>query len=96
MPHLANSKEKISMILEKHLQEKRLLDIIDGKVEYKNNQFSLKYNSVKIYDLIEEIINNYIPTINNEYFDKFVDIKEVPYGRHNSDPDYRGSGTKLP
>lgn len=80
MPHLANSEEKISMILEKHLQEKRFLDI----------------SSVKIYDLIEEIIDKYIPIVNNEYFDKFVDIKEVPYGRHNSDPDYRGSGTKLP
>ena len=96
MPRLTKQKDKIPMIIEQHLQGRRLLDVIDGKVEYKNNQFSLKYDSVKLYDLIDEIIENYLPTINDEYFDKFVDIKEVPYGRHNSDPDYRGSGTKLP
>lgn len=37
MPRLINSKDKIPMMLEKHLQGKRLLDVIDGKVEYKNN-----------------------------------------------------------
>lgn len=37
MPHLANAKEKIPIILEKHLQGKKILDLIDGKVEYKNN-----------------------------------------------------------
>ena len=26
-----------------------------------------------------------------QYFKSFVDVKEVPYGRHNSDTDYRGS-----
>lgn len=96
MPHLANAKEKIPIILEKHLQGKKILDLIDGKVEYKNNQFHLKYNSIKLYDLIDEIINETSIFNTDRYFDKFVDIKEVPYGRHNSDPDYRGSGTKLP
>ena len=24
-----------------------------------------------------------------QYFKSFVDVKEVPYGRHNSDTDYR-------
>lgn len=96
MPRLTKQKDKIPMIIEQHLQGRRLLDVIDGRVEYKNNQFSLKYDSVKLYDLIDEIIENYLPTVNDEYFDKFVDIKEVPYGRHNSDPDHRGSGTKLP
>ena len=96
MPRLINSKDKIPMMLEKHLQGKSLLDAIDGKIEYKNNQFHLKYNSIKLYDLIEEIINETSIFDTNKYFDKFVDIKEVPYGKHNSDPDYRGSRTKLP
>ena len=26
-----------------------------------------------------------------QYFKSFVDVKEVPYGRHNSDTEYRGS-----
>ena len=43
--------------------------------------------------LIGEMIDNYFPVALN---DKFItEIKEVPYGRHNSDPDYRGSGTEL-
>lgn len=30
MPHLANLKEKIPMIVEKHLQRQKLLDIIEN------------------------------------------------------------------
>lgn len=96
MPRLTKQKDKIPIILEQHLQGRELLDVIDGKVEYENNQFNLKYNSVKLYDLIDEIINKTSIFNTNKFFDKFVDIKEVPYGRHNSDPDYWGSGTKLP
>lgn len=46
-----------------------------------------------IFDLIEEVINNTLKSnLTEENFLKdFVEIKEVPYGRYNSDSDYRGS-----
>lgn len=44
-----------------------------------------------VFDLIESIVEDLIPKVSNEFFNEFVDIKEVPYGRYNSDSDYRGS-----
>ena len=44
-----------------------------------------------LFSLIEEIIDNTLPKVSSEFFNEFVDIKEVPYGRYNSDSDYRGS-----
>jgi hypothetical protein len=44
-----------------------------------------------LFSLIEEIIDNTLPKASSEFFNQFVDIKEVPYGRYNSDSDYRGS-----
>ena len=48
-----------------------------------------------LFDIIEQIIEDTLPKTTSEFFDKMIDIKEVPYGRHNSDTDYRGSGTEL-
>ena len=48
-----------------------------------------------LFDIIEQIIEDTLPQVTSEFFDKMIDIKEVPYGRHNSDTDYRGSGTEL-
>ena len=48
-----------------------------------------------LFDIIEQIIEDTLPKTTNEFFDKMIDIKEVPYGRHNSDTNYRGSGTEL-
>lgn len=46
-----------------------------------------------LFSLIEEIIDNTMKSnwTNGDFFNEFVDIKEVPYGRYNSDSDYRGS-----
>lgn len=44
-----------------------------------------------LFSLIEEIIDNTLPKVSSEFFNEFVEIKEVPYGRYNSDSDYRGS-----
>lgn len=46
-----------------------------------------------IFDLIEEVIDSTMKSnwINENFFNEFVNIKEVPYGRYNSDSDYRGS-----
>ena len=46
-----------------------------------------------IFDLMEEVISNTIKSnwTEDNFLKDFVDIKEVPYGRYNSDSDYRGS-----
>lgn len=61
---------------------------------FSSNQYT--YDARKsIFDIIEQIIEDILPQATSEFFDKMIDIKEVPYGRHNSDTDYRGSGTEL-
>ena len=45
----------------------------------------------KIYELIDQIISDTIKKNNDDFLDKFVDIKEVPYGTYNSDANHRGS-----
>lgn len=46
-----------------------------------------------IFDLVEEVISNTMKSnwTEENFLQDFVDIKEVPYGRYNSDSDYRGS-----
>ena len=46
-----------------------------------------------IFDLVEEVISNTMKSnwTEENFLKDFVDIKEVPYGRYNSDSDYRGS-----
>lgn len=39
-----------------------------------------------LFSLIEEVIDNTLPKMNSEFFNEFVDIREVPRGRYNSDP----------
>ena len=61
---------------------------------FSSNQYN--YDARKsLFDIIEDIIEDTLPKTTSEFFDKMIDIKEVPYGRHNSDTDYRGSGTEL-
>ena len=48
-------------------------------------------NKQTLFDLISQIIDDTLPKVSSEFFNEFVDIKEVPYGRYNSDSDYRGS-----
>ena len=46
-----------------------------------------------IFDLVEEVISNTMKSnwTEENFLKDFVEIKEVPYGRYNSDSDYRGS-----
>lgn len=53
--------------------------------------FDARYPTEKLLKIIEGVIDRTLPQAMNEYFDKFVDVKEVPYGRHNSDTDHQGS-----
>lgn len=50
-------------------------------------------NKKTLFDLIEDIVSDTIKSnwTDGNFFNEFVDIKEVPYGRYNSDSDYRGS-----
>ena len=48
-------------------------------------------NKQTLFDLISQIIDDTLPKVSNEFFNEFVDIKEVTYGRYNSDSDHRGS-----
>ena len=50
-------------------------------------------NKRTLFDLIEDIISDTMKSnwTNGNFFNEFVEIKEVPYGRYNSDSDYRGS-----
>ena len=42
-------------------------------------------NKLTLFSIIEETIDNTITTKieNNEFFNEFIDVKEVPYGRDN-------------
>lgn len=46
-----------------------------------------------LFNLIENIVSNTLTSNmkSDEFLKDFVEIKEVPYGRYNSDSDYRGS-----
>ena len=47
-------------------------------------------NKQTLFNMIEEILANTITTKieNNEFFDRFVEIKEVPYGERNINTNY--------
>ena len=72
-----------------------LMDSISTNYKaFSTNKYN--YNArASLFDIIEQIIEDTLPKTTSEFFDKMIDIKEVPYGRHNSDTDYRGSGTEL-
>jgi hypothetical protein len=43
-----------------------------------------------IINIIEDIIASFdFDSVIPKCYENFVDVKEVPYGRHNSDTDYR-------
>lgn len=80
------------------IQRKYLRPLIDSisinHQAFSSNQYN--YDARKsLFDIIEDIIEDTLPEVTSEFFDKMIDIKEVPYGRHNSDTDHRGSGTEL-
>ena len=81
------------------IQRKYLRPLIDSisinHQAFSSNQYN--YDARKsLFDIIEDIIEDTLPQTTSEFFNQMTDIKEVPYGRHNSDTDHRGSGTELP
>ena len=76
------------------VQMKYLRPLMDNLKAFSSHQYN--YDARKsLFDIVEEIIEDILPQTTSEFFNQMTDIKEVPYGRHNSDTDYRGSGTEL-
>ena len=89
MPHIVKYSERmrcikpnITTLWEEDLKYKYIKPIQEAYVQDDKRT---------VFDLIESIVEDLIPKASNEFFNEFVDIKEVPYGRYNSDSDYRGS-----
>ena len=89
MPHIVKYSERmrcikpnITTLWEEDLKYKYIKPIQEAYVQ--NDKRT-------VFDLIESIVEDLIPKVSNEFFNEFVDIKEVPYERYNSDSDYRGS-----
>ena len=89
MPHIVKYSERmrcikpnITTLWEEDLKYKYIRPVQEAYVQ--NDKRT-------VFDLIESIVEDLVPKVSNEFFNEFVDIKEVPYGRYNSDSDYRGS-----
>lgn len=76
------------------IQRKYLRPLIDS-ISINHQAFSSNQYNYDARKSLFDIIEDTLPEVTSEFFDKMIDIKEVPYGRHNSDTDYRGSGTEL-
>ena len=76
------------------LQMKYLRPLMDS-LDKEYTTFHSPTTRQSLFDIIEQIIEETLPKTTDKFFNEMIDIKEVPYGRHNSDTDYRGSGTEL-
>lgn len=93
MPRIAKWSEK-SKCVNYHLERKPVKIYIDtptgnGKI-YTIEHDAAKY-SATLFQSFEDYINKTIEQAlkSSSPFEQFVDVKEVPYGRYNSDTDYR-------
>ena len=97
MPRIAKYEERQHCVIFKETKYVRAIKVPDSYKDiaaaYKDIRYSdLKDLESKMFTKLEEMINAAIEeAMKTEWFDQFTDIKEVPYGRYNSDPDYRGS-----
>ena len=80
MPHITKNKHL------DNYSEKIKSNMIDMVRNYSNN-FE---NKQTLFNIIEEMLANTITTKmeSNEFFDRFVEIKEVPYGERNINTNY--------
>ena len=89
MPHITKHSERLMCVRPAYF------DIWEADLKYKylrpTEDANIKYDKTTIFNLVESIVEDLVPKVNSEFFNKFVDVKEVPYGRYNSDSDYRGS-----
>lgn len=89
MPHIVKYSERLMCVRPAYF------DNWEEDLKYKYlrpaEEAYVKGDKHTVFDLIESIVEDLIPKVSNEFFNEFVDIKEVPYGRYNSDSDYRGN-----
>ena len=94
MPHIVDWKERRTLVKPKCQDwsidlERKYMPI--PAISTEKPWLDARYPTENLLKIIEDIIDRTLPQTMNEFFDQFVDIKEVPYGRHNSDTNHRGS-----
>ena len=87
MPHITKFKDKTADMLDDYLQGRKLSDLIDVTAEFdKDGHIRMIYDEAKLSNIISEILDKY--RNDEEFFDRFVEVKEVPYGERNINTDY--------
>ena len=88
MPHITKFKDKTaSDMLDDYLQGRKLSDLIDVTAGFdKDGHIRMTYDEAKLSDIVSEILDKY--RNDEEFFDRFVEVKEVPYGERNINTDY--------
>ena len=91
MPHITKWSEKCQLVKPKY--DNWSMDLerkYSFPPDFSSNKYSYNARGI-LSEIIDKIFEEAFPQIQDKFFDQFVDIKEVPYGRHNSDTDYQGS-----
>ena len=94
MPHIVDWRERRTLVKPK--EQDWSMDLRRKYIPIRTTStekpwVDARYPTETLLKIIEDVIDRTLPQTMNEFFDQFVDIKEVPYGRHNSDTDYQGS-----
>ncbi len=89
MPHITKWPEKCKLVKPKY--DNWSIDLtrkyVSSPPGISSNTYSYSARN-NLFGIIEKIFEETLPEIQDKYFDQFVDIKEVPYGRHNSDTNH--------
>lgn len=96
MPHIVKYKERLELgaIKTDAIWSEDLLQKYTFGPSISSNVYETKGRNLNLtlFTLIEDIIERTLPeALDKKWFNEFVDIKEVPYGKCNTDTDYRGS-----
>lgn len=88
MPHIVKWKEKVQLV-----KIEPMTWGMDLERKYYNSPAAISsnkytYNGRTLFNLIGDIIEDILPQAQDEFFNQFVDIKEVPYGRYNPNTDH--------
>ena len=91
MPHIVDWKERRTLVKPKCQDwsmdlERKYMPI--PVISTERPWLDARHPTETLFQIIEDIIDRTLPQITNEFFDQFVDVKEVPYGRHNSDTNH--------
>ncbi len=97
MPHISEYGKRLKFTKQLSLESKKYAleiptDYLTKLETWKND---LKSNKCTIFNILTEIIEKTLPETEEQFFQRFVEIKEVPYGECNTNSDYRRSGTEF-